>query len=274
MSYYHLFDYVSPREIYAEVKEELRSYFESGLLDDVMFPRYTLFCIKKIGKASYPVDQALLKVANHKALLPDYFFREREIYGCYVAHRAVLPDSTAIYTASQIILPVSSPGCQSKCPPQQVEVLCKKTGSTLFTYQVTHLLMPATPAAGIQEGRGLSAGTYQLDENHIHTSFEAGELYMTYYKKAYDDYQHPLIPDLAEFREYLKSYLKYKCFETLYNNISDETFKQIESKLLFYKQQYEEQFIITKTEFMKKTLIQSVADVKKTHRRFDYLDIQ
>ena len=55
MSYYYKYNFVSPEPIFAEVKEELRSYFDTGMVDDILFPKYVEDCLKRLGRSSYKI---------------------------------------------------------------------------------------------------------------------------------------------------------------------------------------------------------------------------
>ena len=46
----------------------------------------------------------------------------------------------------------------------------------------------------------------------------------------------PLIPEILEVEEYIKSYLKFKFFETLWHSVMDESVNQIQSKFQYYRQ--------------------------------------
>jgi len=67
MSYYYKQEFVSPEPVFAEVKEELSSYFASGAIDDVMFPRWAEDCLKRFRKSAFKIDQVVLEVKNYKA---------------------------------------------------------------------------------------------------------------------------------------------------------------------------------------------------------------
>jgi hypothetical protein len=38
MSYYYHYNFISPEVVYATVKEEFKSYFDTGAIDDLMLP--------------------------------------------------------------------------------------------------------------------------------------------------------------------------------------------------------------------------------------------
>src|SRR5574337_1086162 len=80
MSYYYHYNFVSPDPIYANVKEEFKSYFDTGAVDDSMFNIWTGWCLQKLGKATYPILPMLLHIENFQARLPDDFYGAREVW--------------------------------------------------------------------------------------------------------------------------------------------------------------------------------------------------
>src|SRR5699024_1408414 len=82
MLYYYKYDFISPESIYATIKEELKAYFESGAVDDFMFPKWTDLCLKKLGKVAYSVKSTVLHIDTFKAKLPSDFYKVREASIC------------------------------------------------------------------------------------------------------------------------------------------------------------------------------------------------
>src|SRR5689334_22510217 len=80
MSDYYKYDFVSPEPIFALVKEELKSYFNTGMVDDILFPVWTDKCLKRLGKGSYDIKQDLVHIDNFKGKLPSDFNSIREAW--------------------------------------------------------------------------------------------------------------------------------------------------------------------------------------------------
>ena len=57
MSYYYKYSFISPEPLYATVKEELKSYFDTGAVDDLMFGTWTDKALRKLGKSSYSIAE-------------------------------------------------------------------------------------------------------------------------------------------------------------------------------------------------------------------------
>jgi len=82
MSYYYKYNFVSPEPVYATVKEELKSYFDTGAIDDLMFPTYLDKCLRKLGRTTYIISETVLHIEDFEARLPDNFFAVREAWLC------------------------------------------------------------------------------------------------------------------------------------------------------------------------------------------------
>lgn len=61
-----------------------------------------------------------------------------------------------------------------------------------------------------------------------------------------------MIPDNFRIKEYIEAYIKYKMFETLSNVLTDETFNQINQKMMYYKSLSDEAFIMADLEIKNK----------------------
>lgn len=275
MSYYFKYNYVSPEADYAEVKDELKSYFDTGIVDDVLFPRYTTYIINKLGKGTHPVDMVVLFIEDFNAKLPEDLLSVREVYSCFTLKSLDIPNANSFYTQHTIINPVCYNKCNpGQCIPDEVTVVDKVNGGLIYQFKVAFLLKPGninTIEKCSPDCRNLGSScldSFDIRDGRIYTNFRKGIVYVTYYKEAYDNNYYQMIPDFEEFHDCHRAYLKYKAFETVFNNVTDETFNQVAQKLQLYKQQFDEKLIIAKTELMKKTIYQSVEDSTRDMQRF------
>src|SRR4051812_30732355 len=76
------YDFISPEPLYAEIREELGSYFATGVIDDLMFPIYTNKALNKLSRASLPIRNIMLFLDNYTAILPSGFKKVRELWVC------------------------------------------------------------------------------------------------------------------------------------------------------------------------------------------------
>lgn len=279
MSYTYKYNFISPEVYYARVKEELRSYFDSGVVDDLMFPTWTSEAVNRIGKSAYKISHTLLKIEDFRAELPKGVYRVREAYSCHDTNNVVVnnPVSTYIQKSYLTNQNLTYDMCRG-CVPDCVTIVEKISGQTLYTFKITTLMKPGNlqtraMCTGICN-RGISVNVFDIQDGVFITQFREGIVYLSYYDDSVDDNFNTMVPDFHEFSEYLKNYLKFKCFETIFNNNTDETFNQVQAKLAYYEKKYDESFIVVKTEIMKKTPYQAVQDVtNKTYRRFWELEM-
>ena len=113
-----------------------------------------------------------------------------------------------------------------------------------------------------------SYDSFDIRDNKFVTNFNCGIVHMIFYATDYDAVGNQLIPDNYRVREYIEAFIKYKVFETLANQINDETFNQIQQKLAYYKQLSEEAFIMAYTEVKKQDVWAKQRRVRNDLQRF------
>lgn len=279
-SYYYSYDFVSPRQIYAEVKEEMKSYFVTAVVDDTMFPVYTTQAMQKLGRGTLKIDEALVELENRSACLPENFKYIREVWACHTDF-VTIPAPRAIYRSQTYVIspygdfdPCNPCTCPPVCHTKQ-QVVTKTTGEMVFTFEHAHRLRPGTRAtlthcADDCISRSQDAtDTFHIDGGKIFTAFDHGMLHIIYYQTSYDEADNQLVPDNYRIREYLKSFIKYKMYEQIFNEVSDESFNQAERKYLLYKQEYLDAFMGADAEIKKETLQQKVNSIHAARRRMD-----
>jgi hypothetical protein len=94
-----------------------------------------------------------------------------------------------------------------------------------------------------------------------------------FYATEYDKESYQLIPDNYRIKEYLELYLKYKVFETLTNQVTDESFNQLKYKMDYYKALSDEAYIIDKNEIHKQTAYQKQNRIKENLNRLNMYEL-
>lgn len=270
ISYYYNYNFVSPEGIYSLVKEELKSYFDTGAIDDALFPLYTDKCLKKLQKGVLPIEQTLMAVEDFKSKLPDDFDSVREAWLC--SHNNVPYQLPAAHyeqvskgcTSTRIDSPDLSCGvCDSCTFPDIIQAVYKTTKQVVFSFRKMHLLRPGN--ANVQKFLGPncantswcdSPDTFDIRDNKFVVNFKTGIVHLIYYAKQYDEDGFQLIPDNVRIQEYIEVYIKYKMFEQLYNQVTDETYNQIRDKYENYKAEQFEKQVLAEIEMKKQTVDQ------------------
>jgi hypothetical protein len=289
MSYYYKFNFVSPDPIYSTVKEELKSYFDTGAVDDLLFPTYLDKCLRKLGRATYVIAESALVVDNFEARLPDNFYAVREAWMCTVINGFPYQTANSFYSqaSTQTTIQVSpittacstestccgNVGCDGSCMPEFMQTVYKTNNETAMTYQRQYLLKPGNISArghcdvnytenwemygqGSVPIHNFTPGSsthdsFDIRDNKFVTNFRNGVVHLVFYAQDYDSLGNQLIPDNYRIREYLEHFIKYKVFEMLVNQTNDETFNQLQQKLVYYKGLSDEAFIMADIEIKK-----------------------
>jgi len=272
MSYYYKYNFISPEPVYSTVKEELKSYFDTGAIDDLMFPTYLDKCLRKLGRSSYVITEEHLDIEDFQARLPDNFFAVREAWLCTHVNSLPYQSANSFYSqaASETTIqvsPVISGGvpctnlaCTTGCPecmPELIQAVYKTNNSVQNNFTKQYLLKPgnisvrANCTLDCANFGSSSTDSFDIRDNKFVTNFRYGVVSLIFYATEYDNGGNQMIPDNYRIREYVEAFIKYKMFETLSNQVNDETFNQIEKKLGYYKQLSEEAFIMADIEIKK-----------------------
>jgi len=293
MSYYYKYNFTSPEIVYSTVKEELKSYFDTGAIDDLMFPTYLDKCLRKLGRATYVISEEVLHIDNFQARLPDNFFAVREAWLCTTVDGYPYQTANSFYSqaSSQSTIQVSpvitnQVPCNSNCPPDSctcmpelIQAVYKTNNEMNIAYTKQYLLKPgnisvrADCALDCKNFGSSSADSFDIRDNKFVTNFRNGLVHLVFYATEYDEGGNQLIPDNYRIREYIEAFIKYKVFETLTNQTNDETFNQLQQKLMYYKQLSDEAFIMADIEIKKQDAYAKQRRIKNDLHRFDMYEL-
>jgi len=283
MSYYYKYKFISPEPTFALVKEEFKSYFDTGAVDDLLFPKWTSMCLDKLGKSSLSIQETFLHIDDFTSRLPDDFDTVREAW-LVTDLPTGFPyrQANAVYTQSTFKVEGahdSLDSCNEDCSPEIVQAVYKTSGFANFTFKKVSLLSPGNisvrkdcslDCANIHSS---SLESFDIRDNKFVTNFRCGDVHLIFYKKEINEDGYQLIPDNYRIKKYIEDYIKYKCIETLSNSVIDETSKQIENKLERYEKKSDEAYIMAQMEIQKQTLDRKVRRMKDVQNRFNSYEI-
>jgi hypothetical protein len=281
MSTYHKYSFISAEPLYALVKEELKSYFDTGAVDDILFPKWTDTVLRKLGKSSYKVKDDFLYIEDYCSKLPADFLSVKEAWGCTSLTATYTLPSALYESTTRNITPTYSV-CDSVCDPclpELITVTYKTTADAIYEYSVSSLLKPGNISARKQCSydciniHSTCPDQFDIRDNQFITNFSTGSVYLVYYSETIDSEGNQLIPEDIEFQEAIEYYLKWKIFEQLCNQLTDETYNQIDRKKQEYKQMYDEKLIIAKSHSKKETVYRKIQKMKRISQRFKYYQI-
>lgn len=306
MSYYYKYSFTSPEGIYAIIKEELKSYFDTGAIDDLLFPTYIDKCLKKLGKGTYSITEDMIYLEDFQARLPDNFSAVREAWLCTETNGRSYQSASSFYSQSMSttiqIAPLTidgetcgnpdchNPGCEGECMPEIVQAVYKTNHEIARSFKREYLLKPGNISArkncdveytnewsaysqailSGSIGRGSSSyDSFDIRDNKFVTNIREGAVFLVFYATDYDNEGNQMIPDNYRVKEYIEAFIKYKMFETLTNQTNDETFQQLQQKLVFYKQTSDEAYIMADTELKRPTVYDVQRNIKRSLNRLN-----
>ena len=314
MSYYYKYNFTSPEIVYSTVKEELKSYFDTGAVDDLMFPTYVDKCLRKLGRSSYIISEEVLYLDDFQARLPDNFHAVREAWMCTQVGSLPYQTANSFYSQTDdpttiLIAPVTTndpgcpnpdcnnPNCDGGCFPNIIRPVYKTNHQTSQSIRREYLLKPGNISArnncdvdytnewsfynqgdNVNSLNNFTPGessfdSFDIRDNKFVTNFRNGIVSLIFYSTDYDASGNQLIPDNYRVREFIEAFIKYKVFETLTNQTNDETFQQLQQKLVYYKQLSEEAFIMAYIEVKKQTSWEKQRRIKQDLNRFNMYEL-
>jgi hypothetical protein len=308
MSNFYKYNFISPEPVYSTVKEELKSYFDTGAVDDLMFPTLLDKALKKLGKTTYVITEEILFIEDFQARLPDNFYAVREAWMTTEVHGYPYQSANSFYSqtdsttiqVSPIIsngVPCTNANCTTGCPtcmPELIQAVYKTNNSVARSFRHSYLLKPGNISAkqhcgveytnnwemyaqspAIHQSSPGSAGydSFDIRDNKFVTNFRNGVVNLIFYATEYDEIGNQLIPDNYRIREYVEAFLKFKVFETLTNQVNDETFNQLQQKMMYHKQAYEEAYIMADIEIKKQTVYEKQRRIKNDLNRFNMYEL-
>jgi len=294
MSYYYQYDFVSIEPTFAVVKDELKSYIDSGAVDTLLWPTYVDKCLRKLGKTGYDIYDMYLEIKDYQTRLPDNFYAVREAWLCTSVNGFPYRTPNSFYSQAsstetiQISPVVTNKACTNLdctndectgCMPELIQAVYKTNNEISLSYKKSYLLKPGNINTKkncdlyCANTNSSSADSYDIRDNKFTVNFKEGVVYLIFYTTSYDESGLQLVPDNYRILEWIESFIKYKVFETLFHQITDETFNQIQAKLQYYKQESDEKYILAETEIKKQDIYQKQRAIKRNLNRFQMYEL-
>ena len=295
------------------MKEELKSYFDTGAVDDLLFPVYANKCLEKLGRGMHPIVPVVLFVEDFVARLPDNFYAVREAWFCSWSNGSSYTTGKAFYTQTSDlntiqVTPLLSggvaicdnpicdePDCCGQCLTNIVQAVYKTTEELpRSSFKRSFLLKPGNISldpkceydynetsalygnlAGVDHAVPMSGDfdSFDIHDNKFVTTFRDGIVEVLMYVSDFDKIGNQMIPDNFRIREYVEAFIKYKVFEVLTNQTNDETFNQLQQKMLNYKMMADEAYTMAEMEIKKQDAQTKQRRIRKRMNSFDKFEL-
>jgi hypothetical protein len=305
--YYYRYNFVSPESSFATIKEEFKSYFDTSAIDDLMFPTWLNKALNKLGKSSYIISEEILYIKDFEDRLPDNFYAVREAWACtemvgYPYQTAnsfysQAASATTIQVSPMVVdgQPCNDPVCPNDacdpCMPNLVQAIYKTNNEFTRTFHKEYLLQPGNISvrqhcdveytsawdrvSKIHQSTPFSSSydSFDIRDNKFVTNFRDGIVHLVFYATEYDNLGSQMIPDNFRIKEYVEAYIKMKLIEMLVNQVTDETFNQLQQKLVYYTKLHDEALILAFSEIKSQDIWTKQRRIKKDLNRFNMYEL-
>jgi hypothetical protein len=274
---YDNINYITSEPLIAEVKQELKSYFEAGAISEVLIPSFIDQALRKLKVLALRPEEAVVRIENYKSEMPyDFYLLDYVLsYSSEVFWEAAVDSvvgnwykdiqvdgcSTSASVEMYETISIPMPGFRiSMKDPKWIRVYFEST--SLCTENCQNLKVTSADIIKINQHKKISA------------TFQEGCLYVKYFSRPVDEHGIPMIPEVLEVEEYIKSYLKYKFFEQMWHSVMDESAKQVTDKLTYYKREQLEKLQAAYNYLMTKSKQQIADSIVRTRNRFSKFHIR
>lgn len=242
MSKYDNFNFVSAETIVAEVKQQLKSYFDSGSVTEVLIPTYVSTALRKLKHMVLEPKEDILSLTNYTVKLPSDFQYLEDVYLLETTELIAGPLYTTVYDYyKKRYCDCEDDLCEPDCETFSITKasipswINKNLNPTLLKVYYGSRSYCLDSSYGIKNINAVNE--VKINKNTITANFQTGLLFIKYSTIPTDEYG-PLIPDVVEVEDYIKAFITFQLFDQLYNSVTDESINIIERKRQLYKQEY------------------------------------
>jgi hypothetical protein len=230
--------YVSSAPLIAEIKLQLKNYFESGLLTEAVIPTYIDNGMRKLGNFVLKPDDYVISIKDYNGSLPQDFFKliVASSYDWVNEYTAGTPSTTGWYVRNDDC--VSCTNCPNEGGVfEKIVIDSTSQKITLKNPEIMRVVYSDSYCIEDCENKTSTSGNeLKIFGNKVTTTFEEGFVNLRYFKKPVDENGLPLIPEVYEVEEFVKAWTTYLLMEQLFNGSSMETYNQVKDKFTFYRQ--------------------------------------
>lgn len=269
----------SSKFLFSRVKRLLQSYDLANRIDEGEFPQYVKEILNRLSVGVFRETQAILKVTDYKASLPDDYDRLYSIYRCKGETREEVQEQGGFKFVTDVTRQfiLDTGGCEiNPCENSKklIEELNVKT--YVIEEQTTHQMvfkdvtpLRLSPNVNRQKEFGdihNKIHTPHIDEitidgHHIHTNFDGDYIYMKYYGFPIDEDGQIEIPDIQQVEDALYWYIVYNILLSFW---FDSSVPDIQNKWQKAELEYEKAFAEAKYYLKLPSFTQMVDALRKT----------
>lgn len=272
-------NFISSEPLIAEVKQELKSYFEAGAISEVMIPTYVDQALRKLRVMVLKPEELVLSFHDYKSELPcDFGLLDYAIY--YDSEISWSQGVNSVRGSWYKSIQCTNGCVDCGLKQEMYETVSVTTPGFKITMKKPTWIKVYYGSKGlcVEDCPNLSTSSNDVIQIHpnktVTATFETGCIYVRYFSRPMDDDNLPMVPEILEVEEYIKSYLKFKFFEQLWHSVVDESQRQVEAKFQYYRQDQFNKLQAANGYLLTYTKQQMADNVVKMRNRFIKYHIQ
>lgn len=241
--------------LFSKVKRFLSSYEAANLIDEGEFPIYVKEVLRDLGIGVYRENDAVIKVKNYKARLPQGFSVLYAAYKCTPSFNTKdlthSQGTTTVFNDITWEILEGGKGCDIVCAEEKgviekitVRQYVKEHASTSnLTNPVLLRLSPNVKKSKcVDDCQNLLASSpyeISIDDGFLITNFNEDCVYLKYYEFPTDEEGLPMIPDIEDVEKAIEWYIIYQLLLKWFLN---SEVPDLQNRWQFAEQKYNEAF--------------------------------
>ncbi len=260
----------SSEQLIARVSKQLKSYKSSGELDEGDFYRWIKEILMKLNVPAFSPVHRIIEFEESKLEIPQDLYR---IWAMWKYDHVEVKNTNWIKT-NQIVAPIATYECYNECgDPCEVEKTPQYLTTKYFlpTQQITRSYtngqLLQLKNYSVEKCDKDSPSIYNksslevtMDNNNFYFNFEAGSVYLQYFKVMLDENGLPMIPDVVQIELAIETYIVFRFFQELFYENSE-----VIGKMQYAEQKHYEALKIA-TNWVKLPKAQGLINYLKTVR--------
>ena len=222
-------NYIKADEIINEVRLNLKSYFESAIVDESILYPEILNCLGELGVKFLPKKTMVFQLISKETKLPSDFHSLIFAAACeWKTQKLYKPPVAITYEKRICELPICHTECDY-CHDQfgRYQII-QKIDQSVIKYRLEKQLTLDSKSKQCDScfnPKHKSQWDISIDNNILTTQRDEGTLYMEYRTKLEEDGEI-LIPDFTRIRNWIKWHLIHHVLQLVWYNMDGDTFQR------------------------------------------------
>lgn len=222
-------DYIKAEDIINEVKLNLKSYFESAIVDESILYPEILNCLGELGVKFLPKKTMVFQLTSKETKLPSDFHSLIFAAACdWKTQKLYKPPVAVTYQKRVCELPI----CHTECDYCHDEFgryqIVQKIDQSIIRYKLEKQLIldaESTQCDSCFNPKHKSQWDISITDGILSTQINTGTVYMEYRTKLEAD-GSIIIPDFSRIRNWLKWHLIHHVLQLVWYNMDGDTYQR------------------------------------------------